>query len=191
MLVACKSDKQATPADKKPDAQVDAQRQQLLTAVCLLTLVPPGPSSGSSSAAVIDLGGGKTAPWIIRSYQHLTLAEVETALRVFDANNNLIESQFPTSLCKVSGPIFATFRLGNPGEPTTVIAGRLGKLVKETVPGTLEDASMKRGVELVLAAAKEDGANAPALVWYDIGNNTKDTGIDGRTLEMFRAAGGR
>lgn len=187
VLAACKGE---TKTVEKVVTETVMERD-LLLGTCLLTLAPAAPGTGHSSVAVIETADGKRAPWIVRSFQHRKPEELEQDLHWLVAAEppKLVEGLFPTTFCKFDHPAYATFLLGNPGEPNTIVwSGKVGALVKDEAKGVLSDEARDRGIARVLEAIAKDGGTKPQLVYLPESKDVRTPGIDGRLIDAFKAA---
>lgn len=182
---ACKGN-ETKPAPAQPNV-VPTVEPDLITAVCAMTLLP-SVHANSSRVAVIQTADGKRHPWIIRDYQHQAIEELEKELWMPHANDpKLTSSKFPTSFCRLTGPIYATLRLYNPDDKQTwVLAGKLGALTKQAVEkDRLDNDSQTRGIELVIEELAKDGRTKPTLVWFEEADSTRTTGLSGSWVTAF------
>ncbi len=191
VVAACKGN-ETKPAPAEPKVVPTVERD-LITAVCAMTLLP-SVHANSSHATVIQTADGKRHPWIIRDYQHQKIEDIEKELWMPYANDwGMTSSKFPTSFCRVTGPIYATIRLYNPDDKQTwVLAGKLGALTKQAVEkDRLDGDSRTRGIELVLEELKKDGGTKPTLVWFAESDSTRTTGLSGSWVTAFEQLAAR
>jgi len=184
LLAGCKG----KVVEKVVEKTVMVVDKDLMLASCLLGLMPPPSGSANSGIAVIQTADGKRYPWIIRHWQFLTAEELEKSMHWMTMGDSMITTMFPSSFCKLTGPAYATFRIGPPGGPTQIWAGKIGALVKDKVDGTLTRDSQDRGVALVIEAIKKDGGANPELAFLPESKDVKSPSVSGDWVEGFRQA---
>ncbi len=188
MLLGCKGkDKECPPVPPPPAPGVDPL---LVDALCALSLTPPGPGTGHTSAGVVT-NGKLRRPWFSRDYdaRFVDLATLEKDLFLLKSlTTNGWKGMMPSGFCTGTGPVLVSIILYNAteaGKPGAwILGGDLTKPEKVFVESATVDsrAFVKASVAPVIALL----GPGTQLEQLPESTSSRTSGVDGSWDDAFK-----